>query len=69
MSDVGNIHVSNPEVVDKYLEGVSFPATRDELIDVARDNHAADIAILALEQLPDQEFDNLDDVKQALFQL
>jgi hypothetical protein len=69
MSDVGNIHVSNPDIVERYLEGVRYPATKDELIDKAQDANAEDLLILALERLPDQEFENIDDVKQALFQL
>lgn len=69
MSDVGNIHVSNPDIVEKYLEGVSFPATKDELIEAAQEVHAEDLLLLALERLPDQEFESMDDVKQALFLL
>lgn len=69
MSDIGNIHVSNPDIVERYLKDVSFPATKDEVIEAAQEAHAEDLLLLALERLPDQEFETMDDVKQALFLL
>jgi hypothetical protein len=45
-----------------YLEGIPFPATKHEVLNLARDNHATDETIELLEGLPDREYTSPDDV-------
>jgi hypothetical protein len=46
------------------LEGISLPATRDELVEYARSEDRA--AAQALERIPDGTYDRLDAVGEAL---
>jgi hypothetical protein len=39
-----------------FIEGCSFPCTRQDLIDLAEDQNAVDEVITILERLPDQEY-------------
>jgi hypothetical protein len=48
-----------------YLEGISFPATKDEVVNLARDNNATDETLVLLEGLPDREYTSPDDVIYA----
>ena len=47
------------------LEGVPLPASKQELLDYARDEDGARFAPL-LARLPDREFDSLDEVAEQL---
>jgi hypothetical protein len=48
------------------LEGVSLPASKDELIRYAREQDGTGRALSLLERLPDREYRRLDDVGEAL---
>jgi Protein of unknown function (DUF2795) len=48
------------------LEGVSLPASKRELIRYARMQDGGELAVRLLEQLPDREFEALDDVGEVL---
>lgn len=51
----------------RCLEPTAFPATREALLQSARDSSAPDGVVALLERLPaDQEFRNVQDVWQAL---
>jgi hypothetical protein len=50
--------------IQVLLEGVSLPASRDELVRYARAEDAA--AALALEGIPDRDYTRLDEVGEAL---
>src|SRR5947209_16676820 len=50
--------------IQALLEGVSLPATRDELIAYASREDPA--AASELERIPDREYERLDDVGEAL---
>jgi hypothetical protein len=50
------------------LEGVPLPASRQELIDYAREQGDGDAASL-LHRLPDREYKSLDEVGEALVQV
>ena len=39
----------NPIDVQRHLKGVSYPASRDDLVSAARDNGASDEIVSALE--------------------
>jgi hypothetical protein len=48
-----------------YLEGIAFPATKDEVVNLARVNHATDETMELLIALPDREYSSPDDVINA----
>ena len=48
------------------LEGVSLPASKDELIRYAREQQDAEGAVRLLERLPEREFRTLDEVGEML---
>ncbi len=53
--------------LSRHLAAARFPAHRDELITVARQDHAPDDVMQALDQLPaDQAFQNVQAVWRAL---
>ena len=52
--------------VQKYLSGVSYPATKDQLVEHARKNGASDQAIEALSGLPAGEYDGPNRVSSAV---
>lgn len=59
------VHV-DPIEVQKYLEGVDYPASKQTLIDKARRMGADANVCASLEQLPDEDFQTPADVSQAL---
>ena len=46
----------NPIHLQKALKGVSYPASKDDLIAKAKDNSADDEVMSFLDGLPDREF-------------
>lgn len=56
----------NPVQVQKFLDGVDYPASKDDLVNTARNEGADDRVIEALDRLPDQQFNSPVDVSQAL---
>lgn len=44
----------NPLAVQEHLSGVSYPASRDDLVAAAKDRGAADVIVDALAGLPDR---------------
>jgi Protein of unknown function (DUF2795) len=48
------------------LEGVSLPASKDELVRYAREQQDAEGAVRLLERLPEREFRTLDEVGEML---
>jgi hypothetical protein len=52
--------------VQKYLSGVDYPATKDQLIEHARKQGAPDGVIEALSSLPDDEYDGPNKVSSAV---
>jgi hypothetical protein len=56
----------NPIDVQKALKGVSYPATRDELVETAQGNDAPEEIVESLESLPEQQYDGPDEVEEAL---
>lgn len=51
-----------PPILGPSLSGVSFPATRDELVELARRNQADDEIIEALQALPARRFADMTDL-------
>jgi len=56
----------NPIQLEKFLKGVNYPASKNELIKRAEQNGADENVRSSLEQLPDQQFDSPTDVSKAV---
>ncbi len=52
--------------VHKFLGGVRYPATKQQLIDRARGNQADDEALGTLSGIPEREYRSPDDVSRAI---
>ena len=52
--------------VQKYLSGVSYPATKQQLIEHARGNYANKEVLNALQDIPDREYSGPDQVSKAV---
>jgi Protein of unknown function (DUF2795) len=52
--------------VHKYLGGISYPATRQQLIDHARDNQADGEALGTLRAMPDREYSGPVEVSEVI---
>ncbi len=58
----------NPIEVQKHLKGISYPASRDDLVSTAEENGADDELVEQLRELGDDEYTGPDDVMEALGQ-
>jgi hypothetical protein len=61
-------HLANaktPEAVLQYLQDVSFPAKKDDIVHAARRRGAPNDIVAALGQLPRNEFDSPEQVVEA----
>lgn len=58
----------SPIDLQKALKGADYPARRDDLIALAKDNDADDALIQKLTDAPEDEFDGPNDVQKAVFQ-
>jgi hypothetical protein len=52
--------------VQKALAGISYPATKDQLIEHARGNNAGSDIVAVLEGIPDREYDGPNEVSKAV---
>jgi hypothetical protein len=52
--------------VQKALGGVSYPATRDQLVEHARGKNASRDILDALQSIPDQEYGGPSEVSKAV---
>jgi Protein of unknown function (DUF2795) len=52
--------------VYKFLRGTRYPATKQQLMDQARDNQADDEALTALNGMPEREYSSPDEVSRAI---
>ena len=65
--DLTDAEVEKRAELSRYVAAARFPARRDELLAAARDDHAPDDVMQALDQLPPgQAFENVQAVWQAL---
>ena len=58
----------NPIEVQKHLKGMNYPASKEDVVERARENGADDGLIQALESIGWNEFHGPDDVMEALGQ-
>jgi Protein of unknown function (DUF2795) len=56
----------NPVQLQKFLKGVDYPASKDELVRHAKDNGADETVLEALRALPDRQYDGPNAVSQEL---
>lgn len=56
----------SPSEIEKFLEGVHYPASKYELNQKARENHAPDMIIDLINDLPEHRFDSPVDVDRAI---
>lgn len=59
----------NPIQIQKFLKGVDYPATKEALIENAKNMGADENVCSSLEQLPDEDFQTPADVSQAFGKL
>lgn len=52
--------------VQKYLSGISYPATKQQLIEHARNNQADKDVLEPLQEIADREYSGPDELSQAL---
>ena len=52
--------------VQKALGGISYPATKDQLIEHARGNNAGTDILAVLRDIPDREYDGPNEVSKAV---
>ncbi|MFF9360176.1 DUF2795 domain-containing protein [Streptomyces griseoluteus] len=57
----------SPIELQKALKGADYPASRDDLVSVARSNGADDKVVDKLEHARTQRFDGPNDVQKAVF--
>jgi hypothetical protein len=50
---------------DLVPEGMSFPATKDQILQHARDSHLPPDVLQKLDKLPDKKYDNIADMVRA----
>ena len=58
----------NPIEVQKHLKGMGYPASKEAVVERARENGADDALIQAIENIDWKEFRGPDDVMEALGQ-
>lgn len=56
----------NPVDLERYLDGMTFPANKNDLRQKARDNHAPDVIIDIINNLPERSFTSPVDVNRAV---
>ncbi|MCW2887331.1 MAG: hypothetical protein QOE54_6481 [Streptosporangiaceae bacterium] len=52
--------------VQKYLSGVDYPASKDQLVEHAKQKSADRDALQALQSIPDRRYDGPNEVSQAV---
>jgi hypothetical protein len=52
--------------VANYIKDAGFPATKQDLVNMAEDHHAPQNVIKAIEKLPDMEFKTIGEVTEHL---
>lgn len=52
--------------VGKYLEGIDYPATKNDIVKKAKENKAPEEVVNALNQLPEEEYGDQMEVIAAM---
>lgn len=56
----------NPIQVQKFLKGIDYPASKQEILRTAEDQGADEDVRSTLDRLPDQEFNSPADISEAI---
>lgn len=56
----------NPIQIQKYLSGIDYPASKDDVVSTAEKENAPDDVLKALRAIPDGEYDGPTDVSSAV---
>jgi hypothetical protein len=56
----------NPIQLQKYLKGIDYPASKQDLLERAKQEGADENVCATLEQLPDEEYETPADVSKAV---
>jgi Protein of unknown function (DUF2795) len=56
----------NPIQIQKFLGGIDYPASKDEIVRTAEEKGADDAVLDALRGIPDQEYDAPTAVSEAV---
>ncbi|MEB3359666.1 MAG: DUF2795 domain-containing protein [Synechococcales bacterium] len=56
----------NPIQVQKFLKGIDYPASKQDVVDHAKQNGADENVCSTLERLPDQDFETPAEVSKAI---
>jgi hypothetical protein len=57
---------TNASAIQSAIEGMPLPARRDEIVEYAEVEGAEDDLLAALRALPDREYENAEEVSEAL---
>jgi len=60
------MNAPNPIQVQKFLGGLDYPASKDEIVRTAQDAGADDDVLEALDGIPDREYDGPTAVSEAI---
>lgn len=60
------MQIVNPTQVQKFLEGVDYPASKEALIQHAEQQGADENVLETLKRLPDQDYETPAEVNEAL---
>lgn len=60
---------ANPIQVQKFLSGMDYPASKEEVVKHAKSKGADENMMQTLEQLPDESFETPADVSKAIGQI
>ncbi len=56
----------SPVQVEKFLKGMDFPATKEDIINKARQQGADDNVLETLRMLPDKQYNSPTDISRAM---
>jgi hypothetical protein len=56
----------NPIEIQKYLSGIDYPASKDDVVSTAEKENAPDDVLEALRAIPDREYDGPTAVSSAV---
>lgn len=60
---------TNPAVIDRYIKGIHFPASKKDLLGRARKNSAPDDVMRVLSKFSEHNYNNVTDVTNEIGQV
>lgn len=66
MNGNNNNQKVNPIQAQKFLKGIDYPASKEEIIEAARDQGADENVISTLERIPMDSFNSPNDVAEGI---